>query len=98
MTARRVRREPGEMVEALRRHTKLLRAFCMKAFDEGDLDYLGEIATKPPVLTFEGDRNKALLLRIFRTHNLGYQVEITGLTNRWPCSPDIDSMITFDEL
>ena len=52
------------LVNALRRHVRLLKAFYEKAFKEHDQDYQGEVAAKLRLLVYEKGRNKALLLRL----------------------------------
>lgn len=37
----RIHRDIRDLVEALQKHVKLLKGFSIRAFEEGDYDYLG---------------------------------------------------------
>jgi len=50
---RRTSRPLSEMVDALERQTLLLQEFCQRAFGDGDLTYLAEIANKLRLLSRE---------------------------------------------
>jgi hypothetical protein len=61
---RRIPRTDAELVDALARHTSLLRDYCARAFDDGDDRYLGEVAGKLRVLAYASKMNEPLLLNL----------------------------------
>jgi hypothetical protein len=54
----------ADLVEALRRHVRLLRLYAAHAFDDGDADYLGEVAAKLRLLVVKKWNNEPLLIRL----------------------------------
>lgn len=83
-TPQRVRREIPDLVEALRRHVRLLKDFASKAFQESDLSYLGEVAAKLRLLVYEQGRNKPLLLALMDEFGLDIRIKLGGPPVRPP--------------
>jgi hypothetical protein len=74
-----VPRSPEDMLEALRRHTKLLRAYKQAAFTEGeDRDYWGEVAAKLRLLLLKVGRNEPLLTRLLELYRPGARVFVVS--------------------
>jgi hypothetical protein len=59
-------RSQAEMVEALRKHVRLLEEYAQKYFGEGLEDYGGEVAGKLRLLVGQSKSNQALLLRLMK--------------------------------
>jgi hypothetical protein len=74
----RIRRDRLELVGALRRHTTLLRDYWVRAFQDGDDRYLGEIAAKLRLLVYEHGRNEPLLLRLMDELGLDLPITLSG--------------------
>lgn len=72
----RTGRPLSEMVDALERQTLLLQEFCQRAFAEGDLTYLAEIANKLRLLAVRSKNNEPLLLRVMEEHNLDLKIPV----------------------
>lgn len=62
--ASRIRRERQDLLEALQRNVRLLEQFSERAFGQGDLDYLGEVAGKLRLLISPQKYNKPLLIAL----------------------------------
>ena len=77
-TPQRIRRDIPDLVEALRRHVKLLKDFAAKAFNKGDNNYLGEVAAKLRLLVYEQGRNKPLLLALMDEFGLDIPIKLGG--------------------
>lgn len=69
-------REIPDLLTALQRHLKLLREYAIRAFDNGDEDYLGEVAGKLRVLVYERGRNKPLLLSLMDTFGVKIPIKL----------------------
>jgi hypothetical protein len=78
MSMARIPRKTREMVAALRRHTELLANFSSHAFDEGDDNYLGEVAGKLRLLVYESRTNKPLLLTLADDLGADTSFELSG--------------------
>lgn len=75
----RVARDVRDLVEALRRHVKLLRDYRKRAFDEADRDYWGEVAGKLRLLLLPFGRNKPLLLLLLEKYGIDpHEIRIMG--------------------
>lgn len=74
----RIPRDIPDLVETLQRHVKLLKEFAIRAFEDGDYDYLGEIAAKLRLLVYEQGRNKPLLLALMDEFGLDVLIEMGG--------------------
>lgn len=72
----RTGRPLSEMVDALERQTLLLQEFCQRAFAEGDLTYLAEIANKLRLLAVRSKNNEPLLFRVMEEHNLDLKIPV----------------------
>jgi hypothetical protein len=64
MRTQRVRRPIPELLQRLDQHVKLLREYAVRAFNEGDEAYLGEVAAKLRLLVYERGQNTPLLLAL----------------------------------
>lgn len=67
-----------EMVEALRKHTRLLREYCRKAFAESDTAYGGEVAGKLRLLATRSRANTPLLIRLFKETAIEPKITMDG--------------------
>ena len=74
----RIPRRTQDLADSLERHLKLLKEFATKAFNDGDEDYLGEIAGKLRVLVYEKGRNKPLLLSLMDEFDLQIPIRLGG--------------------
>jgi hypothetical protein len=74
----RISRSTADLVDSLRRHLKLLQNYYLRAFEQGDLDYLGEIAGKLRLLVYEGGQNTPLLLSIMDKFALDIPIVLDG--------------------
>jgi hypothetical protein len=54
----------ADLVEALRRHVRLLQRLAEQAFEAHDDDYLGEVANKLRLLAVEKKQNVPLLIKL----------------------------------
>src|SRR5438105_1473256 len=72
-------RSLDEMTGALLRHTRLLCEYMYRAFDEGDADYLGEVACKLRLLAVKSRQNEALIQRVMSEHSLNITLRLD-----WP--------------
>lgn len=63
------------MIESLHGHVDLLRAYITKV-QEGDAQYLGEVAGKLRVLVLDAGSNKPLLTRLARLCDYGLVVQL----------------------
>jgi hypothetical protein len=66
------------MVAALRRHVRLLEDFGHRLFDEGNVDYAGEIAGKIRLLAAKFGSNVPLLIRLMRDTGIEVKVVLGG--------------------
>jgi hypothetical protein len=71
-------REIPELIEALQRHTRLLREFARHAFQGQDNDYLGEVAGKLRLLVHERKDIKPLLLGLMDEFGLDVPIMLDG--------------------
>lgn len=74
----RIPRQIPDLLESLRKHVKLLREFSARAFRDGDLDYLGEVAAKLRLLVYEHGRNKPLLLALMDEFGIDVPITLGG--------------------
>lgn len=95
----RIPRDIPDLVEALQRHVKLLKEFSIRAFRDGDYDYLGEIAAKLRLLVYEYGRNKPLLLTLMDEFGLKVPIVMGGPPIErpagWPAPGDQVSLREF---
>jgi hypothetical protein len=77
-TSPRHKRTLDEMVDALRRHVKLLHEYCSKAFVDNDGDYYGEIAAKLRLLVVKAGANTPLLIRLERETDIDPEITLVG--------------------
>jgi hypothetical protein len=89
--AKRVQRTQQELVEALDRHLRLLAAYAVRAFEEGDPDYCGEVATKLRLLVAEPKRknsgHRPLLLGLMDAAGADIRVQVRAV--KVPGSPAV---------
>ena len=74
----KVPRETPDLLRALRRHVRLLREYSVRAFQQDDHDYLGEVATKLRLLVYERGRNIPLLLALMDESGLDVPITLGG--------------------
>ena len=72
-------RKIPELIEALQRHTRLLRKIAQHAFQDQDDDYFGEVAGKLRLLVHERGSNKPLLLGLMDEFGLDVLISTTLL-------------------
>jgi hypothetical protein len=75
---KRIPRDLDDMVEALRRHTRILRVLMTRAFDDQDRDFYGEVAGKLRLLLLPLGRNKPLLRRLLAAYGKRLDVHVLG--------------------
>jgi len=71
-------RSIGEMVSALERHVRLLRDYSVRAFDEGNVDFGGEIAGKLRLLVTKFGSNRPLLLDLMAATGIEPLITLGG--------------------
>jgi hypothetical protein len=76
----RIPREVADLIQALHRHVRLLRKYAKQAFEEGDIDYLGEVAGKLRILVLDRGRNRPLLLNLMDEFGVSIDVALNDLT------------------
>ena len=74
----RPRRTIAEMLEALKRHIRLLEEFREKVFVEGNSDYAGEIAGKLRLLATQSGTNRPLLVDIMKETGIEPRITLGG--------------------
>lgn len=74
----RIVRSNDDLLKSLRKHVSLLREYHEKAFNEGNADYLGEVAGKLRLLVYEWGRNKPLLKDMMKRFNIDVRLEMIG--------------------
>jgi hypothetical protein len=80
----RIARPEPELLRALEQHTRLLRDYANRAFNEGDDAYLGEVAGKLRVLVYEEGRNRPLLLALMDTLRIDVPIVLDGPGGPFP--------------
>lgn len=60
----KIHREKAELIDALKKHLRLLKEYYERAFVKGDADFYGEIACKIRLLAIKGRSNKPLLIKL----------------------------------
>jgi hypothetical protein len=92
----RVPRDLSDLVGRLRSHVKLLREYYGRAFRDGDLDYMGEIAGKLRLLTSSRGRNKPLLSRLMKMFGVEVLVTLDGPPIKRPGVPGPGDQISIE--
>lgn len=87
----RIPRPIPELVQALDGHVRLLKSYYVPAFQQSDLDYLGEVAGKLRVLIYEHSRSRNTPLLLGLMDELGVEIRFTlngppATTTRAPIS------------
>jgi hypothetical protein len=82
------------MIEALRRHIRLLKAYKKRAFDDGDPDYYGEIAAKLRLLLLSNGSNQPLLTLILGRFQTNVKIYVEVLSDRIPLDEFLQSPLT----
>ena len=94
----KVRRSVADLVETLRRHVRLLTEFCVRAFEQGEHDYFGEIAAKLRLLVYEHGRNRPLLLALMDEFELDIPITLGGPPiERLPGKPGSGDQVSLRE-
>ena len=93
----RVPRDLSDLVGQLRSHVKLLKEYYVRAFHDGDLDYMGEIAGKLRLLTSSRGRNKPLLSRLMKILGVEVLVTLDGPPIKRPGVPGPGDQITIEQ-
>jgi hypothetical protein len=78
MSEGKIPRSLADLVGALGRHVKLLREYAVKAFDERNNAYLGEVAGKLRLLVGERAGNDPLLLRVMKALDIKVPIVLGG--------------------
>src|SRR5262245_60695277 len=73
-----VQRPIVDLVESLRRHVRLLREYDKRAFDDGNDDYLGEIAATLRLLSIAKGHNVALLVSLMKVCKVKARIKRKG--------------------
>lgn len=73
-----IQREIPDLVEALQRHVRLLKEYAVKAFEDANSDYFGEVAGKLRLLLYDGGMNTPLLLKLMDEFSADIRITLGG--------------------
>ena len=86
-TPKRVPREIANLVSSLRSHLSLLREYSIRAFQNGEASFLGEVAGKLRVLAYESRTNRPLLLDLIDHYGFEIWIPILDPTGDFTVTP-----------
>jgi len=84
----RVPRDISSLLVSLRTHQRLLKDYSVKAFNEGDASFLGEVAGKLRVLVYRGGTNKPLLLDLINHYQFEIKIPMSDITGDYQVTPN----------
>ena len=86
-TPKRVPRDIANLVSSLRSHLSLLREYSTRAFQNGEVSFLGEVAGKLRLLAYESRTNRPLLLDLINHYGFEIQIAISDPTGEFTVTP-----------